>query len=196
MTCPTCGAILDNEETVCPLCSAPVAGADAADPARSAAGPTSPPPVGTPQHATSTAVGGGHPSSYAHPSGLSSEVRGWGIASHLAGLGGGLATAVTLGFLGPLIIWLVKRDEHPFVDHHAKEALNFQLTTLLALVVSVVAAIPVAILGVLTLGVLWVVAAVAVMVAVVVWFVFPILGAVHASNGEGYRYPLSIRFVR
>jgi uncharacterized protein len=131
-----------------------------------------------------------------HPSGLSSEVRGWGIAAHLLGLGGALATVITLGFLGPLFVWLIKRDDHPFIDHHAKESLNFQLTTLVALVVGLVAAIPIFLLGFLTLGVLWVVAGVVVMAAVVVWFVFPIIGAVRAANGEGYRYPVNIRFVK
>ena len=36
-----------------------------------------------------------------------------------------------LGFLGPLIIWLVKKDDHPFVAEQSKEALNFQLTLLI-----------------------------------------------------------------
>jgi uncharacterized protein len=131
-----------------------------------------------------------------HPSGLSSEVRGWGIAAHLIGLGGALLTAVTLGFAGPLIVWLLKRDDHPFIDHHAKESLNFQLTTLVALVVGALAAIPIFLLGFLTFGVLWVVALIALLAATVVWFVFPIVGAVRAANGEGYRYPISIRFIR
>jgi uncharacterized protein len=131
-----------------------------------------------------------------HPSGLSSEVRGWGIAAHLIGLGGALLTAVTLGFSGPLVVWLLKRDDHPFIDHHAKEALNFQLTTLVALVVGALAAIPIFLLGFLTLGVLWVVALIALLAATVVWFVFPIVGAVRAANGEGYRYPINIRFIR
>ena len=131
-----------------------------------------------------------------HPSGLSSEVRGWGIAAHLLGLGGALVTVVTLGFLGPLVVWLLKRDEHPFIDHHAKEALNFQLTTLLAVAVGAVATIPVVLLGVLTLGVAWLIAGLVLVAAAIAWFVLPIIGAVKAANGEGYRYPVSIRFVR
>lgn len=131
-----------------------------------------------------------------HPSGLTSETRGWGIAAHLLGLGGALVTAVTLGFAGPLVVWLLKRDDHPFIEHHAKESLNFQLTTLVALVAGALAAIPVFLLGFLTLGVLWLVAIIAVVAASVVWFVFPIVGAVKAANGEGYRYPVNIRFVR
>lgn len=141
-------------------------------------------------------AGGGWQRPAEHPSGLSSEARGWGIAAHLIGLGGALLTVVTLGFLGPLLVWLLKRDDHPFIEHHAKESLNFQLTTLVALVVGLLAAIPVFLLGFLTLGVLWLVALAAVLAATVVWFVFPIIGAVKAANGEGYRYPINIRFVR
>jgi uncharacterized protein len=131
-----------------------------------------------------------------HPSGLTSELRGWGVAIHLSGLGLGLLSAATIGFLAPLVVWLVKRDDHGFLDHHGKEALNFQLTVLAALLTSILLAIPVVILGVLTLGIGLVAAAVVALAAFVAWVVFPIMGAVAASRGEGYRYPLTIRFVR
>jgi uncharacterized protein len=130
-----------------------------------------------------------------HPSGLSSELRGWAIAAHLGGLVIGLATAAVFGFVGPLLVWLFKRDEHPFADHHAKESLNFQLTVLLVLVLSVALAIPALIFGVLTLGIGLVLLGVLAVVAAVAWVVLPIIGAVKASNGEGYRYPLTIRFI-
>ncbi len=218
MTCLTCGATLESDETMCPVCAAPVAtGASAA-----ANRPTMSPPAGPPALGAGSGgpdgsgaggsdpggpgAGGGAPGGApagpaawqqpTHPSGLGSDVRGWGIAAHLIGLGGALLTVVTLGFLGPLVVWLLKREEHPFIDHHAKESLNFQLTTLLALVVATLAAIPVFLLGFLTFGVLWLVAIIVVVAATVVWFVFPVIGAVKAANGEGYRYPVSIRFVR
>ena len=130
-----------------------------------------------------------------HPSGISSELRGWAITAHLGGLVVGLATAAVFGFVGPLLVWLFKRDEHPFTDHHAKESLNFQLTVLLVLVLSVALAIPALIFGVLTLGIGLVLLGVLAVVAAVAWVVLPIIGAVKASNGEGYRYPLTIRFI-
>jgi uncharacterized protein len=151
-----------------------------------AGGPTPPPPnQGAP----------GWAAPQPHPSGLSSELRGWAIAAHLGGLVIGLSTAAVFGFVGPLLVWLFKRDEHPFTDHHAKESLNFQLTVLLVLVLSVALAIPALIFGVLTLGIGLVLLGVLAVVAVVAWIVLPIIGAVKASNGEGYRYPLTIRFV-
>lgn len=133
---------------------------------------------------------------YGHaPPAISSESRGWSVAAHLSGLGIGLVSAAVLGFLGPLVVWLVRKDD-AYAEHHAKEALNFQLTVLLAVVASVVLVVPVVILGVLTLGLGLILAAVAVLAAVIAWFVFPIVGAVKASSSEGYRYPLTIRFVR
>ncbi len=170
MTCTTCGATLESTATTCPVCGAPVA---------PAAGGVGAPPAGA-----------------AHPSGLSGEVRGWGIGSHLAGLGLGLVSAATLAFLGPLVIWLVKRDDHRFIDHHAKESLNFQLTVLLVLVSSILLTIPVVVIGVLTLGLALIPIGLLAVAAVIAWFVLPIIAAVKASNGEGYRYPLTIRFVR
>ncbi len=91
--------------------------------------------------------------------------------------------AIFTGFLGPLIIWLIKKDDAPFVDDQGKEALNFQLTVLIAMVVS-------GILSILCIGVI---------LAIVVWVVdliFCILAAIKTSRGEAYRYPLSIRFIK
>src|SRR5688572_15085172 len=59
---------------------------------------------------------------------LTSEERGWGVAAHLSAFVGAW---VFLAFLGPLVVWLIGRERHPFIDHHAKEALNFNLTFLL-----------------------------------------------------------------
>lgn len=131
-----------------------------------------------------------------HPSGLSGELRGRGVGAHLSGLAAAVLSAAALGFLGPLIVYLLWRGEHPFSDHHAKEALNFQLTVLLAITAGVVLAIPAVIFGVLTLGLGFLAIGVLVLAAFIAWIVFPIVGAVRASNGEGYRYPLTIRFLR
>jgi uncharacterized protein len=124
-----------------------------------------------------------------HPSGLSSEVRNWGLAAHLSAY---LGAWVALAFIGPLVVWLLKRDDHPFIDHHAKEALNFNISFLLYGIVGGVIAIP---LGLLTLGIGLIPIILAAVVLVIIWLIFPILAAVKAANGEGYRYPLTIRFI-
>lgn len=127
---------------------------------------------------------------------ISSDARSWSVGAHLGGLGAGLLSGGVLGFLAPLIVWIARRDDDPFTDHHAKEALNFQLTVLLVIAASAVLAIPIVIVGVLTLGVGLVVAAVAALAAVVAWFALPIVAASRASSSQGYRYPFTIRFVR
>lgn len=91
--------------------------------------------------------------------------------------------AIFTGFLGPLIIWLIKKDDAPFIDRHGKEALNFQLTVLIAMIVS----------GLLTFICIGVPMLIAVWIADLV---LCIIAALKASRGEEYRYPLAIRFLR
>ena len=101
---------------------------------------------------------------------------------HLSALIGLLGNGI--GFvLGPLVIWLVKREDHPFVDEQGKEAVNFQITMFLALFVC----IP---LMLVVIGFI---------LAVIIAFlmiIFPIIGAIKASDGESYRYPLSLRLIK
>ena len=91
--------------------------------------------------------------------------------------------AIFTGFLGPLIIWLIKKDDSPFVDRHGKEALNFQLTVLIAWVASGLLAF--VCIGFILMPVIG-----------IVDLVLCILAAVKSSRGEEYRYPISIRFVK
>jgi uncharacterized protein len=182
VTCPACGAELAPATTTCAACGHVLAPSIAA-------------PSASPQGFSPAPVPAWGQTPAPHPSGLTGELRGWGVGAHLAGLGAGLATAAIFGWVGPLIVWLIKRDEHPFTDHHAKEALNFQLTVLVVIAASALLAIPAVIVGVLTLGIGLLLIGAVVLAAAVAWFVFPIMAAIKASNGEGYRYPLTIRFV-
>ncbi len=120
---------------------------------------------------------------------LTSEVRGWGLAAHLSAFVGAW---VALAFLGPLVVWLVGRERHPFIDHHAKEALNFNLTFLL---IGVVGGLIAFFGAVVTLGLGLVVIVPAAIILGLAWIIFPIIAAVRAWDGQGYRYPLTIRFV-
>jgi len=104
-----------------------------------------------------------------------SDSRAWAVAAHLL-------PWVGLGFLGPLIIWLIKRDESPFVEEHAREALNFQISWLIYIVVSVI-------LIIVFIGILLVIG------FAIFGSVVMIIAAVKAANGAQYRYPLTIRFV-
>lgn len=85
--------------------------------------------------------------------------------------------------LGPLVMWLLKKNEYAFVDDQGKESLNFQITVLIALLVSA-AAIFVLIGFILTPAV------------IITAIVLVIRACISASNGEYYRYPLNIRFIK
>lgn len=88
-----------------------------------------------------------------------------------------------LGFLGPLIIWLIKKDTSPFVNDQGKEALNFHLTLLIGIVIGL-ATVWFCIGGIILLAV-W-----------VVGIIFSIMGAMQANAGVAYRYPFAIRFIK
>ncbi|WP_214108918.1 DUF4870 domain-containing protein [Acrocarpospora catenulata] len=85
-------------------------------------------------------------------------------------------------FVGPLVMYLLKKDESPYVRDQAAEALNFQLTVLVASIVS-------SILMVIIIGIFLL------MAVLLGGVILSIMGAVAANNGSPYRYPLSIRFV-
>jgi uncharacterized protein len=125
--------------------------------------------------------------------GVSAEERQWAMFAHLSALLGGLVTAgwgASLGCLvGPLIIWLVKKDTMPFVDDQAKEALNFNIT---------VAAIMLAlfVLGIVTLGVGFLIALPIMLVVGLGALVLIIIAAIKANEGVAYRYPFAIRLVK
>jgi uncharacterized Tic20 family protein len=86
------------------------------------------------------------------------------------------------GFLGPLVMYLIAKDDQPFLKHHAAESLNFQLTILIGYVISGV--LMLVLIGFLTWFVVWVAA-----------LVFGIMATLAANRGEWYRYPISIRMV-
>lgn len=110
---------------------------------------------------------------------MSSQERTWGMLCHLSALAG---LVMPFGHLiGPLVVWLIKRHEYPFVEDQGREALNFQLSvTIYALVILL-----------LTLGVI---GFVLIPIFYVYVIVFTIIASVKANDGHAYRYPLTIRF--
>ncbi|WP_337102437.1 DUF4870 domain-containing protein [Paenibacillus sp. YIM B09110] len=85
--------------------------------------------------------------------------------------------------IGPLIIWLIKKDQSHYVDFHGKESLNFQISIMIYGVIS-------AILWLIVIGI---VASIAVGIF---WLVLTIIGTIRATEGQYYRYPLTIRFFK
>jgi len=84
--------------------------------------------------------------------------------------------------LGPLVIWLLKKDADPFIDDQGKEALNFQITVTIAAVVS--ALLTLVFVGFLLLAVI-----------LVAWLVLVIMAALKAKDGVAYRYPFTLRLL-
>ncbi|MCS7015292.1 MAG: DUF4870 domain-containing protein [Gemmatales bacterium] len=127
---------------------------------------------------------------------MTSEQEKWlAFACHLGGALGAILFA-NLGFLVPLIIWLIKREESPHVNHHGKEALNFQLNMLLLglalyLVLSLLRGSlfrPFDILQWHSLP--WFSA------LLILNLVLSILASIEAYNGKKYSYPFIVRIVR
>lgn len=121
--------------------------------------------------------------------GIPAEERQWAMFAHLAALTG-LVTGGLGCFLGPLVVWLVKRETMPFVNDQGKEALNFNITMF---GVSVILWVVGTILLVILIGFLFYLAAFAVGVF---WLVMTIIAAIKANEGVAYRYPLTLRLVK
>ncbi len=119
---------------------------------------------------------------------INNNARMWAMFCHLAGLAGFIVPVVLSGIIAPLIVWQVKKDEHPFIDEQGKEALNFQISIALYAVIGVGVCI-ITCIG--TILIPFVAGAV-----YLVNLIFMIIAAIKANNGEHYRYPLCIRFIK
>lgn len=98
-----------------------------------------------------------------------------------------IATVTHLGgtvfsFIPALIVWVLKKDDSAYIADQAKEALNFQITVLIAQFIAGVLAI--ILIGFLFMGIIW-----------ILNVVFCIIAAISSSKGETYRYPLCLRLI-
>ena len=111
---------------------------------------------------------------------VSAEEKTWGMLAHLSSLS---TLIIPFGnVLGPLIVWLVKKDTMPFVADQGKEALNFNITVAIAVVVSCV--LMLVVIGFLLLALVG-----------VAWLVLTILACIEANKGVAYRYPFTLRLI-
>jgi uncharacterized Tic20 family protein len=121
------------------------------------------------------------------------EERQWAMFAHLSALLGALLTGAFGGgwgcFIGPLVIWLIKKDTMPFVNDQGKEALNFNITVAIAFVVLFL-------LSVMTLGVGLIIAIPLWFIIGIAWLVFTIIAAIKANEGVHYRYPFTLRLIK
>jgi len=102
--------------------------------------------------------------------GLTDDEKLWGMLAHLG--------SFLVGFIAPLIIWQMKKEESEFVVKHAKESLNFQITLAIVILVG----------GALTCGLLAVVGG-------IMGTIYTILAGLAANRGEDYEYPMTIRMI-
>lgn len=110
-----------------------------------------------------------------------SDARMWAMLTHLSSLTG-LFTVIGV-LAGPIIVWQIQKDKSAFIDHHGKEAVNFNITIAIAA-------------GVASLLFLVLIGFALILVVGAVWLIFTIIAALKANNGEYYRYPLTIRFIK
>jgi hypothetical protein len=124
---------------------------------------------------------------------VSADERQWAMFAHLSSLLGGLLTsgwALSAGFfIGPLVIWLMKKDTMPFVDDQGKEALNFSITVSIVCVVLMM-------MTVMTLGIGALLTIPLMMAVGITSLVFIIIAAIKSHEGVRYRYPISLRLVK
>jgi uncharacterized Tic20 family protein len=116
-----------------------------------------------------------------NPSSGSSDERMWAMLCHLSAFAGYLVPFGNI--LGPLVIWLIKKDQYAFVDDQGKEALNFQISIMIWAAVAAVLC--------------FVIIGIPLLIAVVIFsIVMTIVAAIKANGGESYRYPLTIRLIQ
>ena len=98
-----------------------------------------------------------------------SDDRLWATLAHLS--------ILVLSIIGPLIIWLIKKEESRFIDDQAKEALNFQISVLIVSLISTVTCV-------------------GPFVVLVGGIVFGVLAAMECNKGVYYRYPYTFRLIQ
>jgi hypothetical protein len=104
-----------------------------------------------------------------------SDRRTWSMLAHLGG--------IVLGFIAPLVVWLMYKDRDEFVKDQAQEALNFQITLAIAYAVSTV--LTFVLIGIFTFAIAW-----------IGGIILMIIAGMAANRGERYRYPLTLRLVK
>lgn len=109
-----------------------------------------------------------------------SQEKTWAMLCHLSALAGFIFPLGNI--IGPLVVWLIKKDESEFVDDQGKESLNFQISfTIYCIIAAFLVFFIIGIFLLVALGVLF--------------LVLVIIATVKANSGEKFRYPLSIRFI-
>ena len=151
-------------------------------------GPESPPP---PPPATPPPAAPANPAAPAAPVRTPSEteVKNWCMGAHLSALLGFFFP--TIGHIGgPLVVFLMKKDDLPVAAGHAKEALNFQISLFIWALIGSAISVPLmfVIIGFFTMAGVW-------LAYYILSLLFPVLAGLAATEGRNYRYPMTMRLV-
>jgi uncharacterized protein len=121
------------------------------------------------------------------------EERTWGAISHAGAVVAMICSAGFLGFLASIAVYVVHKDRGPFVRSHAANSINVQISMFIWLVVATVLYV---VLGIVTLGIGFVVFLPVFLVPLVVAGILHVIGAVKAYNGEWWNPPMTPQFVK
>ncbi|WP_196893261.1 DUF4870 domain-containing protein [Aureivirga marina] len=109
------------------------------------------------------------------------ELKQYLLLMHLSQLGGMIVPFA--GLILPIVMWITNKDNDPKIDEHGKNIMNFIISCVIYATIGLI--LTFVIIGIFVLFAVGVIA-----------IVFPIIGAVKASNGDVYKYPLAIRFFK
>jgi uncharacterized protein len=110
-----------------------------------------------------------------------SEEKNWALAAHAASL---IGFIIPFGnIIGPMIVWLMKREQMPYVNEQGKEALNFNITILICTLISL--PLMFIVIGIFLLFVLF-----------IAWLICTIIAIIKSSEGVSYRYPFTLRLIK
>lgn len=109
------------------------------------------------------------------------DERMWGMLCHLSAFSGFIIPFGNI--IGPLIIYSLKKDEYAFVADQGKESMNFQISILIYIIISAI-------------SILFIVGIFFLMIVPLLALIFTVVASVRANDGEYYRYPLCIQFIK
>lgn len=111
------------------------------------------------------------------------QANRWAMFIHLSTFLNFIVPIPFTNILAPLILWQLKKGEHPLIDDQGKESVNFQISILIYMLIAIV-------LILILIGFILIFA------VIIFWFVMTIVAAIKANAGVYYRYPLTIRFIK
>ncbi len=117
--------------------------------------------------------------------------KNYSSITHLSGFAGWFFPFGNI--IAPLVLWSAKKNESAFIDAHGKSAVNFQLSIILYCILLAILFVPIAIL---TLGLGIIAVVLGIIPAIILKFILIISASIKANNGEYYKYPFTIEFIK